>query len=81
MFVRLTVLVVLVAFGLGTKSYDGPGEWWIRGSSGGVFYVAFWTVAWLVLRPRTPAAPLAAIVTAVTCGLEFLQQQPACIRS
>ena len=67
------MIAVLVAFGLGSKAYSGPGEAWIRGSAGGHLLRRVWILAWLWVRPRTQVGSLTVVVTVVTCGIEFAQ--------
>jgi hypothetical protein len=48
-------------------------EWW-RGHGGGIFYVFFWIAFWFMLFPfRRSILPIAILVTAFTCFLEFMQ--------
>ena len=67
-----SVLVALVPLGLWAR-FSAPVPEWLRDASGGALYVVFWMVAFLVLRPKTSALPLAAVVFAVTCAVEFSQ--------
>lgn len=69
----LAVVAVLVPLGFATKLYRGPAEAWVHGSLGGVFYVCFWCLAVLALRPRLPPWRVATVVLAITSALEFLQ--------
>jgi hypothetical protein len=66
----LLALAVLVPLGLATK-LGGPGI--VRGYAGGVLYVAFWTYAVLLVRPRLPPATVALAVLLATCAIEVFQ--------
>ena len=75
MRIRLLLsLAVIVPLGFYTKlGYRGPGEEWVRGSSGGAFYVVFWCLLAALLAPRVRPVPICLAVLAATCGVEFLQ--------
>jgi len=64
-------LVLLVPLGLATKAYAGPGEAFVRGSLGGIFYVVFFT--WLVLLVRPALRPA---VVALFVFAHWLTQVP-----
>jgi hypothetical protein len=71
---RLALLAVsLVILGVGTKTWGGPASDWVRNSTGGTVYVAFWCVLVLIAWPRASATAVAAWVFLTTCALEFLQ--------
>lgn len=67
------ILAVVTPLGFLTKAYSGPAAAWVNDSAGGVLYVAFWLLVVLWLRPSAPVRTTAALVFALTCGLEFLQ--------
>lgn len=68
-----TVGILLIPVGFATKTYEGPGEFWIRAHAGGVVYVVFWNMVILAVRPRWSIHGVAAAVLVTTCALEFLQ--------
>lgn len=69
----LVLLAVLTPLGFCTKFYRGPAQDWVRDSLGGVLYVVFWCLVFLVLLPRARPGAVALAVLGVTCLLEFLQ--------
>lgn len=69
----VVTLAVLVALGVATKLYSGPAAGWVRGSAGGLFYVAFFSILVLALRPDWAAWKVAGLVFLATSGLEVLQ--------
>jgi len=69
----LVALALLVPAGLSTKLYAGPGAGFVRGSLGGVFYVTFWTLAALLVRPRLDPRAAAAGAFLLTCVVEVAQ--------
>ena len=66
-------MVVVVALGIATKLYGGPGVQWVQGNAGGFFYVAFFTLLLLSIRPGLRPLLAATIVFVGTSALEVLQ--------
>ncbi len=69
----LWLLPCVLALGLASKAYQGPGHIWIQSHAGGFFYVVFWVLLAAVVWSRASPFRLAAAVLTVTCVLEFLQ--------
>jgi len=71
----VAALPVVVACGLATKSYPGPGRWWVNdwGPASVAYEVLFMLLAFLVVPRREAITPIAVAVCAITCVLEFLQ--------
>ena len=69
----LLILAVLVPLGFATKFYRGPAEAWVQNNVGGVFYVLFWCLVVLALRPQFSPWAVGAAVLSITSALEFLQ--------
>jgi hypothetical protein len=69
----LLSLVFLVPAGFYTKIYQGPGSVWVNYHLGGVLYVVFWCLVLVFFLRAVPPWKIAALVLAITCGLEFLQ--------
>lgn len=71
---RLALFIATaVVLGIATKLYSGPGDGWIRRSSGGIFYVAFFTFLFVWIRPGASPGLVAMGVFVITTGLEVLQ--------
>jgi hypothetical protein len=58
-------LLIIVPIGFASRR--------INNSLGGAWYEIFWCLTAAVAVPRWPAAGIAMVVLAATCGLEFLQ--------
>lgn len=69
----LLSIALITPLGFVTKVYAGPVANWVNNSLGGVLYVIFWSLVFSVFFYRTKPWKIAAIVTLVTCLLEFLQ--------
>ena len=63
---------LVVPLGLWLR-FSAPVPEWLRDGSGGVLYVLFWMLAFLVVNPDTPSSRLAVTVFIATCGVEFSQ--------
>ena len=63
---------LIVPLGLWLR-FSAPVPEWLRDGSGGVLYVLFWMLAFLVVNPDTPSSRLAVTVFIATCGVEFSQ--------
>jgi hypothetical protein len=70
------VISLLVALGVGSKSYSGIGQAWIEGYSGDAFYQMFWI--WLVgsIKPQWRAERIAIATFLVSAAIEFSQLIP-----
>ena len=66
-------IALLTPLGIATKFYAGPWSQFVRSYLGGVLYVTFWILLFLLFRPRLPARTAVLTVLAITCALEFLQ--------
>ncbi len=65
-------LLALMVLGLWFR-FSAPVPEWLRDGAGGALYVVFWMFAVLVVKPETPALPLAVGVFLATCVVEFSQ--------
>ena len=66
-------LVIIVALGLGTMIYAGPGAGLVRHQLGGTFYVLAWFYLALWMRPGWRPLPVGLTVFALTCLVELSQ--------
>jgi len=66
-------LPCVLALGLASKAYQGPGHIWIQAHAGGFFYVLFWVLLAAVIWIQVSPFRLAAVVFTVTYVLEILQ--------
>jgi hypothetical protein len=71
----LFILFLVTAFGLAAKFYTGPGRWWVNdwGPASVAYVIFFMLLAVLAVPRRSAITPIAVIVCAATCALEFLQ--------
>lgn len=67
------LLVAVVPLGFATKIIETDAVPWINNSLGGLFYVMYWIIFFLIIFPATPVAKLTSIVFSITCLLEFSQ--------
>ena len=69
-------IALMVALGLGSKAYTGPGAQWVNHYSGDVLYEIFWIwlVGWFWSRCR--AVKVAIAVFLITAVIEFTQLIP-----
>jgi hypothetical protein len=65
----LVALLLVVPLGFATKLGSG----WVQHNLGGTFYVLFFTLLVLFVRPSLPPVTVGAAVLAATCALEVLQ--------
>ena len=66
-------MAVCVGLGLLTKIYQGPFDGWIKGSSGGIFYVLFFCLFARFVFSKTSHIVLVVGVLLATCAVEFSQ--------
>ncbi|MFT6041502.1 MAG: hypothetical protein ACJAZ8_000736 [Planctomycetota bacterium] len=66
-------LVIIVALGLGTMVYSGPGAEPVRQQLGGTFYVLAWIYLALCVRPDWSYLRVGLVVFALTCLVELSQ--------
>ena len=66
-------LAIIVALGLGTMIYAGPGAGLVRHQLGGTFYVLAWFYLALWMRPGWNPRRVGLIVFGLTCLVEFSQ--------
>jgi len=71
--VILLSLIFIIAIGLLTKLYGGPGQNWVNHSLGGVFYEIFFCLVITLFFPAAPPLKIAASVFLGTSIVEFLQ--------
>ncbi len=67
------LLIVLTPLGFYTKFYQGPFDYWVNNSLGGMLYEVFWCLIVLFISPKTRPYKIALGVFIITCALETLQ--------
>ena len=78
-FRAAVVLVGVIVFGLVTKFYRGPGDWWVNnyGPASVAYVLAFMLAAFIVLPLRRYIVPIAIGVFVFTCLVELSQLSQA----
>ncbi|OGX11569.1 MAG: hypothetical protein A2351_00370 [Omnitrophica bacterium RIFOXYB12_FULL_50_7] len=77
----VVTMAVVIAWGLVSKRYSGPGRFWVNNSFAGVFYEIFWCLFFSFWLPKARPWVIALWVLGVTCGLEVSQLwHPAFLR-
>lgn len=75
----LLALVIITPLGFSTKFYQGPFQFWISNSLGGVLYEIFWCLVVAFLLPKLRFWKTALGVFIATSLLEVLQLSDAAI--
>jgi hypothetical protein len=68
----LAALAVVTPLGFATRVASGTPQW-VAANAGGFFYVIFWILVVLLVRPASTPLRVGLGVLAATCALEFLQ--------
>ncbi len=69
----LTILILLIPIGLGTKYYSGIGYRWVNNSFGDILYIIFWSLLLFLLVPKLKIHVNVITIVLITSLLEILQ--------
>ena len=69
----LLLLLITAILGFALKYYRGPSQALLNNSLAGVAYVIFWCLFFKLIFPKTRPIKIIALVTLITCLLEFAQ--------